>query len=189
MSDTPIKILLVEDNPGDARLIREMLAEARDAPFHLEWADRLVSGLELLTVDGTDAVLLDLSLPESQGLDTFLTVRSHAPEAPIIVLTGLGDEALALEAVRKGAQDYLVKGEVDGRLLIRSLRYAIERHRILSRIKQLQELLPMCAWCKKIRNDQNYWEQVENYITQHVGARFTHCVCPDCRQKFREAGA
>lgn len=129
MSDKTIKVLLVEDNPGDIRLIREMLAEARGEAFELECAGRLSTGLERLAAGDIDVVLLDLSLPDSQGAETFAKAYTQTPQVPIIVLTGLGDEALAVEEVREGAQDYLIKGQVDGNLLVRAMRYAIERKR------------------------------------------------------------
>jgi PAS domain S-box-containing protein len=129
LDDQRLHVLLVEDNPGDARLIREMLAEARSAHVRLEHADRVATALERLAAGGIDLVLLDLSLPDGRGLDTVLTVQTHVPGVPIVVLTGLADETVALRAVHAGAQDYLVKGQVDGHLLIRSMRYAIERQR------------------------------------------------------------
>jgi len=127
-----IKVLLIEDNPGDARLIREMLAEVETPKFDLEWVKRLSAGLERLDQGGIDALLLDLGLPDSQGLDTFTRVHAQAPNTPIIVLTGLDDELLAVQAVRAGAQDYLAKGQVaewGGGPLARAMRYAIERQR------------------------------------------------------------
>ena len=125
----PLRVLLIEDNPGDARLIRELLAEA-EAGFAPEWVQRLDLGLERLA-DGepVDAVVLDLSLPDSRGFATFERVRKAAPGVPIIMLTGLADEELAVQAVRSGAQDYLTKDEVNGHLLARAVRYAIERRR------------------------------------------------------------
>ncbi|HLH21734.1 MAG TPA: ATP-binding protein [Chloroflexota bacterium] len=122
-----LDVLLVEDNPGDARLIREMLNDVPAARLRLRQADRLATGLEQL--DGADVVLLDLSLPDSQGLETFRRLRDRAPEMPIVVLTGLDDETVAMRAVQEGAQDYLPKGQVDGQVLVRSMRYAIERKR------------------------------------------------------------
>ena len=136
MDDRHIKVLLIEDNPGDARLIREMLAEVRGATFDLEWVDRLSAGLERLAEGGFDMVLLDLGLPDSQGIDTFVTLQAQAPRVPIIVLTGLDDEALAVKAVQEGAQDHLVKGQVDSHALVRSIRYAVERHRLLRELEQ-----------------------------------------------------
>jgi len=132
-----IKVLLVEDNHGDARLIKEMLAEARGNPFDAECADLLATGLEHLAQGGIDVVLLDLGLPDSRGLDTLVKVRAQALGVPIVVLTGLDDEALAVEAVKEGAQDYLVKGQVDSNLLGRSVRYAIERKRAEEALRQL----------------------------------------------------
>jgi len=118
---------LIEDNPRDARLIDELLTEARNTPFILAWHDRLNAGLQWLTKYAADVVLLDLGLSDSQGPDTYAKVHAQFPRMPIVVLSGLHDESVAVKAVRDGAQDYLVKGQIDGRLMARSLRYAIER--------------------------------------------------------------
>src|SRR5687767_10744004 len=123
------KVLLIEDNPGDARLIREMIEEEEDAPFALHCADRLAKGLEHLSASETALVILDLTLPDSMGLDTFAKVYAHSPAVPIIVLTGNDDDTLALSAVKGGAQDYLVKNRLDRELLLRSMQYSIERKR------------------------------------------------------------
>jgi PAS domain S-box-containing protein len=123
--------LLVEDNPGDARLIREMLRDLPRRPVQLQHVSCLQDGLASLARGSFDVVLLDLSLPESQGLDTFQRVRAAVPEIPIIVLTGLADESVAVRAVHEGAQDYLFKGDVSGELLARSIRYAVERKRLM----------------------------------------------------------
>ena len=117
----PIRVLLVEDNPGDVRLLHALLPEADSSPFELLQADRLSTALELIDEASVDLILLDLSLPDGQGLDTFTRVHAHAPGVAIVVLTGLADETLATQAVREGAQDYLVKGQVDGNLLVRSM--------------------------------------------------------------------
>jgi two-component system cell cycle sensor histidine kinase/response regulator CckA len=127
MSNPHLKVLLVEDNPGDARLIREMLLEVPQARFELVLADRLATGLVRIRAGDIHAVLLDLGLPDSRGLETFVAVHAEASHVPIIVLTGLGDEALALRTVQEGAQDYLVKGQVDASQLERTIRYAVER--------------------------------------------------------------
>jgi diguanylate cyclase (GGDEF)-like protein len=123
------KVLLIEDNPGDARLIREMLAEEPDSPFQIACAERLTQGLEILSAGEAVLVLLDLSLPDSFGLETFARVYAHSPAVPIIVLTGNDDHTVALSAVKGGAQDYLVKGRLDRELLLRSMQYSIERKR------------------------------------------------------------
>jgi signal transduction histidine kinase len=135
MGKDALKILLIEDNPGDARLIREMLNESQRAPFVLEWCDRLNNGLQKLLEAGVDVVLLDLGLNDSQGLDTYERVHTQVPGIPIVVLSGLHDETIAVKAVRDGAQDYLVKGQIDGNLLSRSIRYAIERKNAEERLQ------------------------------------------------------
>jgi diguanylate cyclase (GGDEF)-like protein len=123
------RVLLIEDNPGDVRLIREMLSEGEDGLFQLDCVGRLSQGLEYLSTRSTGVVLLDLSLPDSYGFDTFLKVYAHSPKVPIIVLTGNDDQKVALSAVKTGAQDYLVKGKLDRELLLRSMQYSIERKR------------------------------------------------------------
>jgi PAS domain S-box-containing protein len=129
MPDKSTNILLVEDNPGDARLVREMLTAARDENFAVDWVPSLFEALEHLDRGGIDLVLLDLGLPDSQGLDTFLRAYEHYSHLPFLVLTGYADETLGSTAVRQGAQDYLPKGEVAGSMLCRAIRYAIERKR------------------------------------------------------------
>ena len=109
------KVLLVEDNPGDARLMREHLADPAGHSFELEHVSTLTQGLERLSRGGIDLVLLDLSLPDSPMPDTFQRVHACAPEVPIIVMSGLDDEKFAIQTVQEGAQDYLVKSFVDGR--------------------------------------------------------------------------
>lgn len=133
----PIEILLVEDNPGDVRLIREMLAAAGQARIEVIQVARLSEAFKLLQEETVTAVLLDLNLPDSYGLETFRRVQEQAPQVPIVVLTGLADESLGMQAVQGGAQDYLVKGQVDGHLLARSLRYALERHRTREVLRSL----------------------------------------------------
>ncbi len=132
MAASATTVLLIEDNPGDARYIRELLAEGTAGSFKLDHADRLSRSLERLRAPGVDVVLLDLLLPDSTGLETFRRVHAAARDIPVVVLSGLNDEALALEAVHAGAQDYLIKGQTDGALLRRVLRYAIERGQLLA---------------------------------------------------------
>lgn len=135
MDTERVRVLLIEDNPGDARLIREMLSQVEGTAFELECVDRLSTGLERLTTGSLDVLLLDLNLPDSQGLKTFTTAQARSSGVPIVVLTGLADEATGIKAVHQGAQDYLPKGEVDANSLARALRYAIERHRLLGELE------------------------------------------------------
>ena len=134
-----IRALLIEDNPGDARLIRETLKDAgASASVQVVHADRLAAGLDLLAVQEVDVVLLDLSLPDSTGLDTFTRVHTAVPGMAVVVLSGLNDASVAVRAVQEGAQDYLVKGEVDGPSLVRSMRYAVERQKLESARRELE---------------------------------------------------
>ena len=102
-------------------------------------------------------------------------------------------EELGLDSVRKGAQDYLVKGKFDSLLLVRSIAYSIERQKLLlqlettlKELKVLRGMLPICSSCKRIRDDKGYWNQIETYISEHTGAEFTHGLCPECAEKYME---
>lgn len=129
MSSATIRVLQVEDNPGDARLMREILCETGTSELDLCLVDRLDEAVERLARERFDVVLLDLSLPDGHGLETVHRICGAAPEVPIVVLTGFDDETLALRAVQVGAQDYLLKNRIDGPRCLRAIRYAIERHR------------------------------------------------------------
>jgi DNA-binding NtrC family response regulator len=125
------------------------------------------------------------------GIKTFEKTYAEASSIPIIVLTGHDDDQIAIESVQKGAQDYIVKGQVTGSMLGRSIRYAIERKKLLIQlehsareIKKLRGILPICASCKKIRDDKGYWTQVEVYISGHSETEFTHGICPECAEKM-----
>ncbi|MEE8390922.1 MAG: response regulator [Anaerolineae bacterium] len=121
-----LKILSIEDDYEYVYLLREMLAAAWNAPFDLEHADQLSAGQERLDTETFDLVLLDLSLPDSWGFDTFARVYDRAPDVPIVVLSSLGDKKLALRAVQAGALDYLDKGQVNANVLAQVMRRAIE---------------------------------------------------------------
>ena len=135
----PINILLIEDNPGDARLINEYLSDSRHLNFNLTVAERLSKGIEYIEQELIDIILLDLKLPDSEGLATFTKISEVAPSIPIIVLTGLDDETTAVSAVKMGAQDYLVKDKVEEEILERAIRYAIERKRAEEEHQKLLE--------------------------------------------------
>jgi Flp pilus assembly CpaE family ATPase len=124
-----VQVLLIEDNPGDAQLVREMLSESLGVRFSVEWVQTLQAGRARLGLGEVDAVLLDLSLPDSQGLGGLTAVRSAAPNVPVVIMTGFANQDIAQQAVRLGAQDYLIKGEISGDALARILRYAILRQR------------------------------------------------------------
>lgn len=200
MNDSSIvrNVLLIEDSKGDARLLEEMLFDVGEDSFKLICAGTLASGFKYLKRGEIHLVLLDLGLPDSEGFDTFLKIHDAVPDLPIIIMTGYNDAKMAVDAVREGAQDYLVKGQVDGNLLIRSMRYAIERKKLeierekmilelqdaLAKIKTLRGLLPICSFCKKIRDDKGYWKQIEVYMKEHSNANFSHSICPKCAKKY-----
>ena len=122
-----IRVLLIEDDPDDVLLLKDSLAEAKTVRIRLASAERLSEGLKYLAEQEVDVVLLDLNLPDSHGLETLTTIMKAFPKAPIVVMSGIADEIITIEAVRRGAQDYLVKGEISGTTLVRVMRYAIER--------------------------------------------------------------
>ncbi len=134
-----IKVLLIEDNPGDARLVKEMLVDAGASRFGLTHAGQLSEGLRLLREESHHVILLDLSLPDGHGLDTIRQVCAVAPHLPVVILTGLDDETIAIRAVQEGAEDYLVKGQMDANLLARAIRYAIERKRVEEALRDSEE--------------------------------------------------
>lgn len=316
-----LNVLLIEDNDQLAGLMTQILSRVPNTTFAVETCGSLTDGLQRLPSGGIDLVLLDLTLPDSAGIESFTQLYHQFPSLPIVVLTALEDESVALTALREGAQDYLIKNEINPRSLTRAIRYAIERKRgeearsqlaaivesshdaiiglsleglivswnsgaesmfghpfedvigrpsnmllpsgqfddmpfmldrlkigqpvkdfegicvrndgaemnlaisvspiknsvgriigasmiardineqkrhqqereqliaelqtALAQVKSLHGLLPICASCKKVRDDQGYWTQVEVYVMNHSNAEFTHGICPDCLQQYR----
>ena len=140
MAEKPIRVLLIEDSSTQASLIRDFLERSGASSFEVCWEDRLSTGLNLLAQGGIDIVLLDLTLPDAEGLESFNRAYAQAPGVPIVVLTGLEDESVAAQALQNGAQDYLAKKEVRHDSLVRSLRYAIERKRLEVELRHAQRL-------------------------------------------------
>ena len=159
MRQTDLFILVIEDNPGDYRLVSEYL----EGSFHnttIFHADTLQKGIALIEKERIDIILLDLTLTDRMGIETFHAVNAKAPHVPVIILTGLEDTALALETLKIGAQDYIVKDDSSPAVLAKSIQYAIERSKISARLKESEEQykylffsnpLPMCAY-----NSQSY---------------------------------
>lgn len=147
MVDDAIDVLLIEDDEDDYVLSAELLRESKARPFSITWVQRLETGIEHLAGNTPDVVLLDLSLPDSRGIDTFLQLHRAASHLPVILLTGLDDESVGIRAVKEGAQDYLVKGKIDSHLLVRAILYAIER-------KRTKEQLASYARELQARNEQ-----------------------------------
>jgi len=190
-------VLLIEDNEDDAYLFREMLLEKPEAGIQLEWVDRLSRGLTQLAQGKSDLVLLDLSLPDSQGLETFDRVQSCAQDVPIVVLTGLDDESMANQAVRRGAQDYLVKGRLDSYLLVRAARYAVERklaERALreseAKLRQSQKMEGIGQLAGGIAHDfNNLLTVINSYSDMLLGeVGFDHPFVRNGLDQIKEAG-
>lgn len=189
-------IFLVEDEPVSSGITLRML-RAAGLGDEVTTAGSLRESIAGILIDGVELVLLDLGLPDSNGLDTVKALCGRFPELPVVVMTGTDDEALGLEALKHGAQDYLVKGQFDDRELKRVVRYAIERKELLNekedlilklqaaltRVKQLAGLLPTCAECKRIRTPEGKWMQMETYISKHSEAVFSHGLCDECFKK------
>ena len=137
LTPRPVRVLLVEYNPEDLDRLRRALAEARGGHIELGSASELTTALGRLSQGGIDALLLDLMLPDSEGIVIFERTFAFAPDVPIVVLTGVDDESVAMAIVQGGAQDYLVKTEVPPGMVVKAIRYAIERHCLLSALRSL----------------------------------------------------
>jgi len=160
MSSTSLTILLVEDNPGDIRLVRELLVADQSERFILVTADRQETALAILDSQDITAILLDLELPDGSGLSTLLKIHANAPGIPIVVLSSTADESLAVRSVQQGAQDFLVKGYVDAHQLTRSLRYAIERKRTEERLNHLAHHDSLTG----LSNRKHFYDTLKNSI-------------------------
>lgn len=136
-----VQVLLIEDNSAEARLLQEILKDSQIKQFNLSHVKRLREGLNLLAEKSFDVILLDLTLPDSQGLDSLIPLLESYPQIPVVVLTNTNDDDLAMEAVRRGAQDYLVKRHVNLDLLVRSICYSIERKQVAEELRKMNEKL------------------------------------------------
>jgi phosphoserine phosphatase RsbU/P len=172
-----VKVLLIEDNPADARLIQIMLEGSGSDLFEIEAVERLSVGLERLNQGGFGVVLSDLSLPDSHGLSTFKELHARAPHVPIIVLSGLNDTSVAVQAVQEGAQDYLVKGQVNGQLLVRAMRYAIERKRMSEQLAHYAEELR--SKNAQLEADFNMAREIQEIFLPHEFPTFPASVAPE----------
>jgi signal transduction histidine kinase len=192
MNETTTRILLVEDDPAQARLLREILTEAGETPFQVTRVAQLAEAGQVLAGDPFDILLLDLSLPDSVGLDTLRRARALAPHTPLCVLTNLDNETLGIEAVRQGAQDYLVKGQADRRQLVRAIRYAIERHRAEEELVRyrdgLEELVAQRTAALAETNEALQGQAVERLRAENALATALRALATDReRQRLRLA--
>lgn len=191
-----LDILIVEDNPGDVLLLKEYISMDSDRRFDLHDAETLREALALLAKHTPDVILLDLGLPDGQGATNVTALRAAQTQAPIVVLTGTDDDDLAQACLKEGAEDYIWKGEIRGASIRRAIRNAITRHRekqerdrltaerneALTRV--LAGYLPICSYCKSIRNEQDRWLDIADYMQRNTEMQPSHTICPDCIQRM-----
>ncbi len=194
----PIRILLVDDDEDDYIVTRDLLSDTRDFAYRLEWVETYNKAGEMFSRSDYDVYLIDYRLGDHTGLELLRNGIKDGCKSPIIMLTGQGDHEVDLEAMNAGASDYLVKGQINPSSLERSIRYSIERKKAelekeklikelkkaIKEVKKLSGMLPICASCKKIRDDLGYWRQVEEYIEKHADVEFTHGICPECLKRI-----
>ncbi len=203
---TVVHTLLIEDNPADARLVEEMLAGLDDIQFDITMRESLADGAAFLDDHEADVVLLDLGLPDSQGMETFKSMHQKAPLVPIVVLTGLKDEELAVEMAREGAQEYLVKDTISSEVLTHTIQYAIERknvekhmHRLNSLLQAIREINQLIVresdpeelitqTCNALASVSDY-HHVRIFLTDELGeAQLGICADQDGTTKYPESG-
>lgn len=198
-----IALLLVEDTPEDILLIKECLAEDRNYRFECFEVRSLKSALDLLPHYDFDAVLLDLNLPDSAGLDTVRKITTQLPDTAVIILTDLQDDEIALQAVRYGAQDFIEKSQFVTSTLSKSIRCAIERKKVhqekedllvdlnqaLHHIELLESHLPLCICCRKILGSDNNWYSLHSFSNGIATKHSSDLICPECRTSLHPSRA
>lgn len=173
-------ILLLEDNPGDVGLLKETLSAEKTFPCRLDISPRLSDGLKRLSQEPFDAVVLDLYLPDSSGLETLNQVHHAAPQIPIVVLTGLCNPETATEAMREGAEDFLSKDDLNGPLFTRTIRYALERHKLLMNLQEREERYFLAAegandglWDWDLKSNKAFfsarWKLMLGFLDKEIG--------------------
>ena len=194
MGTSVVRILLIDDDEDDFIITRDLLLEVESRRFKLDWVSSYDDAIGAIEPGLHDLYLIDYRLGANNGLDLLRRAVANGCRIPMILLTGQGDEDIDVAAMESGAMDYLIKGQINSTILERSIRYALERNRVeqqlaqkidelenaLAEIKTLSGLLPICSSCKKIRNDEGYWDQIEHYIGTRSEAHFSHAICPTC---------
>ncbi len=193
-----LRVLLIDDDEVDRMRTVRLLGQMHDVKFDVTEALSVSEGISVLKNNNFDCILLDYRLTDGDAINFLVevdAVKGICP--PIILQTVMDDEKKALETVAYGAQDYLVKGRFDSTLLMRTIRYSIQRDLLIKernrlanelksayeRIQTLEGILPICSYCKKIRDSEKKWEQIESYITKRSPAKFSHSICPECLER------
>lgn len=210
-STRPLHVLVVDDSPEDCECYRRYLGREADRPLNIREAETVQDALEACRDSPPDCVLLDLQLPDGDGADVLEGLGATTVHAArVVVLTGHGSEELAVDAMKGGASDYLVKGSLSAQALWRAVERAVERTRLLvtiaeqqrekdgliaqlrdalEQVRTLRGILPICSSCKKVRDSEGQWETVEVYVGRHTEAEFSHGLCPDCLVRLYPAYA
>lgn len=186
MLDT-IRVLLIDDDEDDYILVREMLEDAEYAKFKLEWASQPAEGKAVLLAQPFDVCLVDYRLGGADGLALIAELVESGTTVPMVMLTGQGDRGVDQAAIAAGAQDFLRKDRLNAHSLEQAVHHAIARNALLQQLKaalakvrRLSGLLPICASCKNVRNDQGYWQDVALYMKDRLEADISHGICPPC---------
>ncbi|MBU1317599.1 MAG: response regulator [candidate division Zixibacteria bacterium] len=204
MSKTRLTVLVIDDDSGDIAICRRYLENIEEWQVECIKARNIEEGLQKLDDHDVEIILLDYLLGADSGLEALKRIRQNNVDCPVIMLTGQGNEEVAVTAMQSGAYDYLVKGTLSSKSLYRAIHNALEKrdlqkqiedhsHQLeqkiceleeaLAHVKRLQGLLPICMHCKRIRDDTQTWRQMESYIQEHSDAMFSHALCEDCRRE------
>lgn len=195
------RYLVIDDDPGDIETLRRLLTEMSSREMEVASFTDVEAALSELDSGDFDLIFIDYLLGAERGLDVFESIRARGCECPVVLVTGQGSEEVAVDAMKAGVADYIVKGSFSANTLHRVVINALAKFDLEQRVKEqqlrlaekveeledalahvvaLQGLLPICMWCKKIRNDEGSWDRIEKYISEHSDAQFSHCICPDC---------
>ena len=206
-ADKPIRVLVVDDVREDRDVCRRFLRKSPVNRFFLEEAETVSDGVSACLSHPPDCVLLDYRLPDGDGFDFLekITDATGVVALPVVMMTGVGNEEIAVRALKQGAMDYIVKGRIRDESFCHTLQTAMEKASLLATIrrqetekdeiiiqlqnaleevKTLKGIVPICAVCKNIRNDEGFWQKVETFIQEHSEAEFSHGICPDCIRKY-----
>jgi DNA-binding NtrC family response regulator len=199
-----IHVLAIDDDSADLLLTERLLEEISDWRVVFHGCTEPKEGLKMITDKSVDLAIIDYFLGDTLGTVLLKSIKELDKQFPVIIATGSGSEAIAVQAMRYGASDYLVKGASNSRHYARAILNALQKADLerevhdkqtkleqtvrelrasLAHIKQLQRLLPICMHCKRIRDDRDSWQQIEEYMTLHADVKFSHSLCYECKQK------
>ncbi len=209
MRDSQHRYLVIDDDPGDIEIVRRLLEDISAGEVEVTAFTDVESALPDLGSKGFDLIFIDYLLGEETGLEALEAIRGRASrECPVVLLTGQGSEQVAVDAMKAGVADYVVKGTLSANTLHRVVVNALAKFELEQRVKEqqlrlaekvqelqdaldhvktLQGLLPICMHCKKIRDDEGSWDQIERYISRHSGVKFSHGICPNCMEEYYPA--